>query len=115
MRRSARAGLIQFELPHSNGVFLWVPVENATGGMLNGFTAMPIEYEMREGALVWIKNPITGVISYVVDVRGKSFAFTLGGREERIPRCRRRTPGRSTMRFGPVLFVRATKTWRRPN
>jgi galactose-1-phosphate uridylyltransferase len=46
---------------------------------------MPIEYEMRKGALVWIKNPITGVISYVVDVRGKSFAFTLGGREELDP------------------------------
>ena len=46
---------------------------------------MPIEYEMRENALVWIKNPITGVISYVVDVRGKSFAFTLGGREELDP------------------------------
>ncbi len=46
---------------------------------------MPIEYEMRDGALVWIKNPVTGVISYVVDVRGKSFAFTLGGREELDP------------------------------
>src|SRR6516165_5452816 len=46
---------------------------------------MPIEYEMRAGALVWIKNPINGVISYVVDVRGKSFAFTLGGREELDP------------------------------
>ena len=46
---------------------------------------MPIEYEMRAGALVWIKNPITGVISYVVDVRGKSFAFTLGGRQELEP------------------------------
>jgi galactose-1-phosphate uridylyltransferase len=46
---------------------------------------MPIEYEMRDGALVWIKNPISGVISYVVDVRGKSFAFTLGGREELNP------------------------------
>jgi galactose-1-phosphate uridylyltransferase len=46
---------------------------------------MPIEYEMREDQLVWIKNPITGVISYVVDVRGKSFAFTLGGREELDP------------------------------
>jgi galactose-1-phosphate uridylyltransferase len=46
---------------------------------------MPIEYEMREGALLWIKNPITGVVSYVVDVRGKSFAFTLGGREELDP------------------------------
>jgi len=43
---------------------------------------MPIEHEIRDGALLWIKNPITGVISYVVDVRGKSFAFTLGGREE---------------------------------
>src|SRR2546428_14025921 len=46
---------------------------------------MPIEHEIRDGALVWIKNPITGVISYVVDVRGKSFAFTLGGREELNP------------------------------
>ena len=46
---------------------------------------MPIEYEMRDGALVWIKNPVTGVISYVVDVRGKSFAFTLGGRDELDP------------------------------
>jgi galactose-1-phosphate uridylyltransferase len=46
---------------------------------------MPIEYEMRHGALLWIKNPVTGVISYVVDVRGKSFAFTLGGREELDP------------------------------
>ncbi len=46
---------------------------------------MPIEYEMRDGALVWIKNPVTGVISYVVDVRGKSFAFTLGGRPELDP------------------------------
>ncbi len=46
---------------------------------------MAIEYEVRDGALVWIKNPVTGVISYVVDVRGKSFAFTLGGREELLP------------------------------
>ena len=45
---------------------------------------MPIECEIRDGSLVWIKNPITGVISYVVDVRGKSFAFTLGGREEAV-------------------------------
>jgi UDPglucose--hexose-1-phosphate uridylyltransferase len=44
-----------------------------------------IEYEIRDGALVWIKNPITGVISYVVDMRGKSFAFTLGGRSELDP------------------------------
>jgi hypothetical protein len=42
---------------------------------------MPIECEIRDGSLIWIKNPVTGVISYVVDVRGKSFAFTLGGRE----------------------------------
>jgi UDPglucose--hexose-1-phosphate uridylyltransferase len=42
---------------------------------------MPIEHETRDGRLVWIRNPITGVISYVVDVRAKSFAFTLGGRE----------------------------------
>jgi UDPglucose--hexose-1-phosphate uridylyltransferase len=46
---------------------------------------MALEFEIRDGALVWIKNPITGVISYVVDVRGKSFAFTLGGREELNP------------------------------
>jgi galactose-1-phosphate uridylyltransferase len=46
---------------------------------------MPIEHEIRDGALVWIKSPVTGVISYVVDVRGKSFAFTLGGREELNP------------------------------
>ncbi len=46
---------------------------------------MSLEYELRDGALAWIKNPVTGVISYVVDVRGKSFAFTLGGREELNP------------------------------
>jgi galactose-1-phosphate uridylyltransferase len=46
---------------------------------------MALEYEIRDGALLWIKNPVTGVISYVVDVRGKSFAFTLGGREELNP------------------------------
>jgi galactose-1-phosphate uridylyltransferase len=46
---------------------------------------MAIQYEIRDGSLVWIKNPITGVVSYVVDVRGKSFAFTLGGREELRP------------------------------
>ena len=46
---------------------------------------MPIECEIRDGSLVWIKSPITGVISYVVDVRGKSFAFTLGGRESADP------------------------------
>lgn len=41
---------------------------------------MPIEYETRDGQLVWIRNPITQVISYVVDLRAKSFAFTLGAR-----------------------------------
>lgn len=46
---------------------------------------MPIECEIRDGSLVWIKNPISGVISYVVDLRGKSFAFTLGGRESHNP------------------------------
>jgi galactose-1-phosphate uridylyltransferase len=53
---------------------------------------MPIECEIRDGALVWIKNPITGVISYVVDVRGKSFAFTLGGRESVDPESAQLTP-----------------------
>ena len=42
---------------------------------------MPIEYELRDGALWWIRNPFTGVISYVVDLRDKSFAFTLGAQE----------------------------------
>ncbi len=46
---------------------------------------MPIEYETRNGNLVWIRNPITGVISYVVDLRAKSFAFTLGARETADP------------------------------
>ena len=46
---------------------------------------MPIECEIRDGSLIWIKNPVTGVVSYVVDVRGKSFAFTLGGREGADP------------------------------
>lgn len=41
---------------------------------------MPIEHEIRDGELVWIRNPITGVTSYVVDLRAKSFAFTLGDR-----------------------------------
>jgi UDPglucose--hexose-1-phosphate uridylyltransferase len=48
---------------------------------------MPLEYEIRDGALVWIKSPITGAISYVVDVRGKSFAFTLGDRSELNPQA----------------------------
>ncbi|HXN85647.1 MAG TPA: DUF4921 family protein [Candidatus Binataceae bacterium] len=42
---------------------------------------MALEYEIRGDALLWIKNPFSGVISYVVDLRGKSFAFTLSGRE----------------------------------
>lgn len=42
---------------------------------------MPIEYETRDGQLVWIRNPMTKVISYVVDLRAKSFAFTLGARQ----------------------------------
>lgn len=46
---------------------------------------MGLEYEIRDGALVWMKNPVTGVISYVVDVRGKSFAFTLGGHAHPAP------------------------------
>jgi UDPglucose--hexose-1-phosphate uridylyltransferase len=46
---------------------------------------MALEYEIRGDKLLWIKNPITGVISYVVDLRGKSFAFTLSGREHPAP------------------------------
>jgi UDPglucose--hexose-1-phosphate uridylyltransferase len=42
---------------------------------------MTIKYHTRDGLLVWIENPFNGVISYVVDVRSKSFAFTLGARE----------------------------------
>jgi galactose-1-phosphate uridylyltransferase len=39
---------------------------------------MPLEYEIRDGFLTWVRNPFTGVTSYVVDLRDKSFAFTLG-------------------------------------
>ncbi len=46
---------------------------------------MALEYEIRGEKLLWIKNPVTGVISYVVDLRGKSFAFTLSGREHHPP------------------------------
>jgi galactose-1-phosphate uridylyltransferase len=46
---------------------------------------MALEYEIRGDKLLWIKNPVTGVISYVVDLRGKSFAFTLSGREHPPP------------------------------
>ena len=42
---------------------------------------MAIEHEVRDGKLLWIKNPITGVVSYVVDLSAKSFAFTLSGRD----------------------------------
>ena len=62
---------------------------------------MPIECEIRDGSLVWIKNPITGVISYVVDVRGKSFAFTLGGREDTVP---------DTSHLNPEAIRRATES-----
>ena len=61
---------------------------------------MPIECEIRDGSLVWIKNPITGVISYVVDVRGKSFAFTLGGRE---------SADHETAQLNPEAIRRATQ------
>jgi hypothetical protein len=44
---------------------------------------MALEYEIRNGALNWIRNPYSCVVSYVVDVRGKSFAFTLGERRVR--------------------------------
>jgi galactose-1-phosphate uridylyltransferase len=60
---------------------------------------MPIEYEIRDCALLWIKNPISGVISYVVDVRGKSFAFTLGGRAELDPSA----PGMSDAEISHAL------------
>jgi UDPglucose--hexose-1-phosphate uridylyltransferase len=46
---------------------------------------MALEYDIRGEKLLWIKNPISGVISYVVDLRGKSFAFTLSGREHHPP------------------------------
>ncbi|MFZ0886881.1 MAG: DUF4921 family protein [Candidatus Binataceae bacterium] len=46
---------------------------------------MPIEHEIRDGELIWIKNPVSGVVSYVVDVRGKSFAYTMAGREDPNP------------------------------
>src|SRR5258708_17967072 len=61
---------------------------------------MPIECEIRDGSLVWIKSPISGVISYVVDVRGKSFAFTLGGRED---------AGIDSPRLDPEPIRRATE------
>jgi len=53
---------------------------------------MPIECEIRDGSLVWIKNPVTGVISYVVDLSGKSFAFTLGGRETNVDTSQHLSP-----------------------
>jgi len=45
---------------------------------------MALEYEIRDGRLLWIRNPYSGVVSYVVDMRGKSFAFTLGHRRTGI-------------------------------
>ncbi len=62
---------------------------------------MPIEYELRGGALVWIRNPFTGVISYVVDLRDKSFAFTLGARSLAAP---------PTTRSDEERMARATAT-----
>jgi galactose-1-phosphate uridylyltransferase len=53
---------------------------------------MPIECEIRDGSLVWIKNPVNGVISYVVDLSGKSFAFTLGGRETTVDTSQHLSP-----------------------
>ena len=38
---------------------------------------MPLAYEIRNGYLLWIRNPFTGVISYAVELRAKSFAYTL--------------------------------------
>lgn len=48
------------------------------------FPSMAIEYDIRDGRLLWIRNPYSGVVSYVVDMRGKSFAFTLGKRRAGI-------------------------------
>jgi galactose-1-phosphate uridylyltransferase len=62
---------------------------------------MPIECEIRDGALVWIKNPINGVISYVVDLSGKSFAFTLGGRETTVD---------TSLQLSPEAIRKATET-----
>ncbi len=42
---------------------------------------MPLEWETRDGALLWVKNPFNGTISYVVDVEGKSFAYTLANNQ----------------------------------
>jgi hypothetical protein len=60
---------------------------------------MALEYEIRGDKLLWIKNPVTGVISYVVDLRGKSFAFTMTRRfgmrsrpAHSVPATRRRPP-----------------------
>jgi len=33
---------------------------------------------MRAGALAWVRNPISGVVSYVADLQDKNFAYTLG-------------------------------------
>jgi len=46
---------------------------------------MPIEYEVRGRDLLWMRNPFTRVISYVVDLRDKSFSFTLGARAFTAP------------------------------
>jgi len=33
---------------------------------------------MRAGGLAWVRNPISGVVSYVADLQDKNFAYTLG-------------------------------------
>jgi UDPglucose--hexose-1-phosphate uridylyltransferase len=38
---------------------------------------MALAYEIRDGHLLWVRNPFTGVTSYAVDLRAKSFAYTL--------------------------------------
>src|SRR5579863_2102663 len=87
----ATATRLRISLPQVVAPNLRCPLETRARACLK-CDAMAIEYEMRDGALVWIKNPVTGVISYVVDVRGKSFAFTLGARDELDPAAPRLGP-----------------------
>jgi UDPglucose--hexose-1-phosphate uridylyltransferase len=47
---------------------------------------MPLSYEIRDGHLLWIRNPFTGVISYAVELRAKSFAYTLRQRHSHVER-----------------------------
>src|SRR5579883_1804335 len=44
---------------------------------------MSLDYEIRNNSLLWIKNPFTGVISYALDLRAKSFTYTLKKHFER--------------------------------